>query len=75
MPKVEIYSKTTCTYCDHAKQLFDEKSVTYTEIRIDQDPSKIDEMLKRCDGRRSVPQILINDQAIGGFEKSIQTLV
>ena len=68
MAKVEIYSTAVCPYCVRAKQLLDNKGVSYEEIRIDQDPSQFETMLKRCDGRRSVPQILINDVAIGGFD-------
>ena len=68
MSKVEIYSKAMCPYCDRAKQLLDAKSVAYTEIRVDHNPDEFEVMLKRAQGRRTFPQIFINDQPIGGFD-------
>lgn len=68
MAKIEIYSTATCSYCERAKQLLKHKGADYIEIRIDQDPAKRDEMLARAEGRRTVPQIFINDQGIGGFD-------
>lgn len=65
---VIIYSKATCPYCDFAKQLLKSKNVTYTEIAVDKDPSKLEEMLQKSNNRRTVPQIFINDQHIGGFD-------
>lgn len=67
MAKIIIYSKSSCPYCDWAKQLLDAKKVSYSEIRVDQDPAKLQEMIQ-LSGRRTVPQIFINDQAIGGFD-------
>ncbi|OGT43064.1 MAG: glutaredoxin 3 [Gammaproteobacteria bacterium RIFCSPHIGHO2_12_FULL_40_19] len=68
MPKVEIYTKKTCSYCVRAKQLLDHKSIAYTEIRVDEDPKDLEMMLLRAEGRRSVPQIFINDRGIGGCD-------
>ncbi len=68
MSKVEIYSKAMCPYCDRAKQLLQGKSVEYTEIRVDQNPDQLEVMLARSEGRRTFPQIFINDQPIGGFD-------
>ncbi len=67
MATIIIYSKENCPYCVYAKQLLDSKHVTYTEIRIDLDDTKRDEMIQ-LSGRRTVPQIFINNQAIGGFD-------
>lgn len=67
MTKIEIYTKSYCPYCDHAKNFLSHRNLSYTEIRIDLDPEKLDEMLKRSEGRRTVPQIFINDVGIGGF--------
>ena len=69
MATVEIYTSEVCPYCTRAKQLFNNKSVEYTEIRVDKDPAKLAEMIDRCNGRRSVPQIIINGEAIGGFNE------
>ena len=68
MAKVEIYSKAMCPYCDRAKQLLSAKSVEFTEIRVDQNPDELENMLQRAKGRRTFPQILINDEPIGGFD-------
>ena len=66
--KVEIYTTARCPYCIRAKALLDRKGIEYTEIRIDQEETKFREMLKRSNGRRTVPQIFINDCGIGGFD-------
>lgn len=68
MVSVEIYSSGACPYCVAAKNLLKQKGFDYSEIRIDTDPQRRDEMLKRSGGRRSVPQIFINDTHIGGFD-------
>ncbi len=49
-----------------AKQLLDRKGVKYTEIRIDLNPEKRQEMMKKS-RQRTVPQIFINNEAIGGY--------
>jgi len=67
MTKIVMYTKANCPYCDFAKQLLDAKKQTYSEIRVDLDPHQREEM-ERLSGRRTVPQIFINDQAIGGFD-------
>lgn len=67
MAKVVIYSKPSCPYCDLAKQLLDARHVPYEVIRIDLDDSLRDTMI-RLSGRRTVPQIFINDEPIGGYD-------
>ena len=66
MAKVEVYSTGQCPYCVMAKKLLERKGVTYTEIRIDTDTSKREEMMKKS-RQRTVPQIFINNNAIGGY--------
>jgi len=66
--KVEIYTWRTCPYCIRAKALLDKKSVKYTEYVIDGDEQARDAMSIRANGRRSVPQIFIDDQHIGGCD-------
>lgn len=68
MAKVEIYVTPSCPYCIRAKALLDKKGVSYEIIDIRQHPEKRREMLKRSDGRRTVPQIFINDVGVGGFD-------
>ncbi len=67
MANIIIYSTAHCPYCAWAKQLLDKKKVSYQEFLIDSDPDKKIEM-ERLSGRRSVPQIFINNQPIGGFD-------
>ncbi|MDR3492911.1 MAG: glutaredoxin 3 [Gammaproteobacteria bacterium] len=67
MAKIIVYSKENCPYCVWAKQLLDSKKASYTEIRVDLDADKLAEMIQ-LSGRRTVPQIFIDDQAIGGFD-------
>ncbi len=67
MANVEIYTWSTCPFCRRAKQLLDRKGVNYTEYVLDGDEAARDAMVARgTNGRRSVPQIFINDRHIGG---------
>lgn len=69
MPLIEIYTTAFCPYCVRAKQLLDSKQLEYQEIRVDKDSKKLQEMLTRSNGRRSVPQIFIKGEGIGGFDE------
>ncbi|MBF2047552.1 MAG: glutaredoxin 3 [Leptolyngbya sp. IPPAS B-1204] len=66
--KVEIYTWSTCPFCIRAKALLDKKGVEYTEYCLDGDEPGRREMAKRANGRRSVPQIFIDDQHVGGCD-------
>ncbi|MBW4549567.1 MAG: glutaredoxin 3 [Aphanocapsa sp. GSE-SYN-MK-11-07L] len=66
--KVEIYTWAACPFCIQAKQLLSQKGVAYTEYGIDGDEAARAVMSNRADGRRSVPQIFINDQHVGGCD-------
>lgn len=67
MTKVVIYTTATCPYCVKAKVLLDAKNVTYQEIRVDLDNAAKEQMIA-ITHRRSVPQIVINDEPIGGCD-------
>ena len=67
MPEIIIYTAKLCPYCTMAKKLFDRKGVGYTEINVDAEPGLRQEMMERTK-RRTVPQIYIGDQHIGGFD-------
>jgi len=67
-PNVEIYTWSRCPFCIRAKALLDQKSVDYTEYCIDGDEAARTQMAKRAEGRRSLPQIFIDDQHIGGCD-------
>jgi glutaredoxin 3 len=68
MAKIEIYTWATCPFCIRAKQLLDRKGAQYTEYKIDGDEDARDKMAARAGGRRSVPQIFINGQHVGGCD-------
>ncbi len=65
---VEIYTWSTCPFCIRAKALLKNKGVDFTEYVIDGDEAARSKMAQRANGRRSVPQIFINDQHIGGCD-------
>ncbi len=65
---VEIYTWSTCPFCIRAKALLTKKGVQFTEYCIDGDEEARDKMAQRANGRRSLPQIFINDQHIGGCD-------
>lgn len=68
MAKIEIYTTEVCPYCVRAKELLKRKGVSFTEIRVDNDDALRMQMMERAQGRRSVPQIFIDDQSIGGCD-------
>ncbi|MBT9568403.1 MAG: glutaredoxin 3 [Thiobacillus sp.] len=69
MAKVVMYCTAVCPYCVAAERLLKSRGVTDIEkIRIDLDPTRQAEMIARSNGSRSVPQVFINDQHIGGFD-------
>jgi glutaredoxin 3 len=66
--KVEIYTWRTCPFCIRAKGLLKQKKVNFTEYAIDGDEAARAQMAKRANGRRSLPQIFIDDQHVGGCD-------
>jgi glutaredoxin 3 len=68
MPPVEIYTTRFCPYCVAAKALLSRKGVAYNEIDISADWERRDEMIKRANGRMTVPQIFIGATHVGGSD-------
>lgn len=68
MARVEIYTTPLCGYCHAAKRLLTAKGVAFTEIDLMQQPERRGEMVARSEGRRTVPQIFIDDNPIGGCD-------
>jgi GrxC family glutaredoxin len=66
MPKIQIYTKSYCPYCDRAKALFQRKGANYEEISVENNESLYAELKKKT-GMMTVPQIFINDELIGGY--------
>lgn len=67
MANVIVYTTRQCPYCLRAKALLDRKQVSYQEIPVDSDLEARDRMIQ-LSGRRTVPQIFIDDKPIGGFD-------
>lgn len=66
--KVVMYSTAVCPYCQRAEALLKARGVSVIEkIRVDLDPARRDEMIRRT-GRRTVPQIYVGDTHVGGFD-------
>jgi len=68
MLKVTIYTSVACPYCVQAKRLLTHKGIAYTEIDVTADPALRQKMIE-ASGRRTVPQIFIGEQSIGGFDE------
>ena len=67
MPRVEMYSKTTCPYCARAQHLLKQKGVAVETYNLDGGGAKRNEMIERS-GRMTVPQIFIDGRHVGGCD-------
>ncbi len=68
MARIEIYTSAFCGYCARAKRLLTDKSAAFDEIDVTMDAARRQEMVERSGGRRTVPQIFINDTHVGGSD-------
>ncbi|MBU6236111.1 MAG: glutaredoxin 3 [Alphaproteobacteria bacterium] len=68
MADIEVYTTKVCPYCVRAKALLDRKGAAYKEIDVSGDDAARDALVKRAEGRRTVPQIFINGVGIGGCD-------
>jgi glutaredoxin 3 len=66
--RVEIYTTELCPYCSRAKRLLKAKGIAFEEYDVTLDPKGRAAMTERAGGRRTVPQIFIDDQHIGGCD-------
>ena len=69
MKNVLVYMGPMCGYCDATKRLLNKKNIPYKEINIALDKSKMDEMIKKSNGKRTIPQIFIEGFHVGGYEE------
>ena len=69
MADVTIYSTTVCPYCIRAKQLLERKGIEYKEVNLSNEAPEVRTELMQRTNHRTVPQIFINDQFIGGFDQ------
>ena len=67
MKNVTVYMGPRCNFCDAAKRLLIRNNIPYNEINIALNASKREEMLKKSNGRRTIPQIFIEDYHVGGY--------
>lgn len=68
MKPVEIYTSPLCGYCHAAKRLLTQKGVSFTEIDVARNPARKEEMIRRANGGRTVPQIFIGGRHVGGCD-------
>ena len=59
-----------CNYCEAAKRLLTRNNATYNEIDIGKVDGAMDEMIKKANGKRTIPQICFDDQHIGGYDET-----
>ena len=68
MAQVELYTTMWCPFCARARALLERKGVAYTNVDLYEEPNRRAEMVKRAGGRRTVPQIFIDGEHIGGCD-------
>ena len=73
MKKVVIYTGDLCIHCEWAIDLLNRKNIKFTEYNVAQDEAKREEMLKKANGAKTVPQIFVGDHHLGG-NVELQTL-
>ena len=69
MKNITMYTGPFCNFCEAAKRLFVRNNLSYKEIDISTKDSLRDEMIKKANGKRTIPQIFFDDQHIGGYDE------
>jgi len=69
MKNITMYSGPFCNFCEAAKRLLSKNNLKYQEIDISTKDGLRDEMIKKANGRRTVPQIFFDDYHVGGYEE------
>ena len=69
MKNITVYSGPMCSFCDAAKRLLSRNNLKYNEIDISTKEGLRDEMTKRANGRRTIPQIFFDDYHVGGYQE------
>ena len=67
MKNVTVYMGPMCSYCDAAKRLLKRNNIPYNEINVALEEEKREEMIKKSSGKRTIPQIFIEDYHVGGY--------
>ena len=69
MKNIIVYSGPMCGYCDAAKRLLERNNLEFTDIDVSTKDGLRDEMTKKANGRRTIPQIFFNDEHVGGYQE------
>ena len=69
MKKILMYSGPMCNFCEAAKRLLDSNNLKYEVIDISSGDGIRDEMIKKSNGKRTIPQIFFNDYHVGGYQE------
>ncbi len=69
MKIIKMYTGPICNFCDAAKRLLARNNLKYQEIDISSAANLREEMIKKSNGRRTIPQIFFDDQHIGGYDE------
>ena len=69
MKNVTVYMGPRCNFCDAAKRLLLRNNISYKEINIALQEGKMEEMLSKSNGRRTIPQIFFDDYHVGGYQE------
>ena len=69
MKNIIIYTGPMCNYCEAAKRLLSRNNANYKEIDIAKVNGAMDEMIKKANGKKTIPQIFFDDQPIGGYDE------
>jgi glutaredoxin 3 len=67
--EVKVYTTKICPYCISAKSLLSKRGIPYEEVDVSGDAAKRDWLVKASGGRKTVPQIFINGESIGGSDE------
>ena len=67
MKNITMYTGPMCNFCDAAKRLFARNNLTYKEIDISMKDGLKEEMIKKANGKRTIPQIFFDDYHVGGY--------
>ena len=70
MKVITIYTGPMCNYCEAAKRLLTRNNATFNEINIGKVDGAMDEMIKKANGKRTIPQIFFDDHHIGGYDEA-----
>ena len=69
MKNIIVYSGPMCGYCDAAKRLLERNNLEFTDIDVSTKDGLRDEMTKKANGRRTIPQIFFDDYHVGGYQE------